>query len=188
MPIHTYICATAAWLQSVVIAYGICPFAKREVDNASVAYSVCLDTDIEPCLIHLLEECGRLDEDDSIATLLVIYPKAFVDFDSYLDFLQLAEDLLADQGYEGIYQLASFHPDYCFQGAKFDDAANYTNRSPYPMLHLLREEGLEKALANYPNPEQIPERNIALTRKLGVAKMQALLDACYQNDEGIIGK
>jgi hypothetical protein len=82
------------------------------------------------------------------------------------------------QGYEGIYQLASFHPQYCFAEADSQDAANYTNRSPYPMLHLIRERSIESALQHFPHPESIPERNIQLTRQLGLAKMQALLAAC----------
>jgi len=112
----------------------------------------------------------------------LIYAGAFADFDDYLDFLGLAEALLSDQGYEGIYQLASFHPDYSFEEAALDDAANYTNRSPYPMLHLLRESSLEQAIAHYPDPENIPERNIALTRELGLTKMKTLLAACYPSD------
>ena len=87
--------------------------------------------------------------------------------------------MLIEQGYEGVYQLASFHPDYCFDGAKRNDAANYTNRSPYPMLHLLRETSLEQAIRSYPHPENIPQRNIELTQELGLAKMQVLLAACY---------
>jgi len=90
------------------------------------------DTDPETCLHQLIGECVRLDNDSNIATTLIIYSHGFSDFYAYLDFLALAEALLAAQGYEGIYQLASFHPDYCFAQAAADDAANYTNRSPYP--------------------------------------------------------
>jgi hypothetical protein len=110
---------------------------------------------------------------------LLIFSTSLSHFDDYLDFLHVAEQLLSAQGYEGVYQLASFHPDYCFDGANIDDPANYTNRSPYPMLHLLRESSLEKAIDRHPHPEQIPAHNIALTRQLGLAKMQALLAACY---------
>jgi hypothetical protein len=88
--------------------------------------------------------------------------------------------LLEAQDYNGVYQLASFHPNYCFDGSLKNDAANYTNRSPYPMLHLLRESSLEQALAHYPNPEMIPENNIKLTRELGLEKMKSTLAACYE--------
>jgi hypothetical protein len=170
---------TQAWLKSVIIEYSICPFAKRELERGSIYFSVNHDTVIEQCLLHLMDECDRLDTEPGIETTLLIYTGAFAKFDDYLDFIEIAESLLTEQGYEGTYQLASFHPDYCFQGSDPDDAANFTNRSPYPMLHLLRESSIEQAVANHPDPENIPQHNIELARKLGLAKMQTLLAACY---------
>jgi hypothetical protein len=175
---------TQNWLKTIIIAYGICPFAKRELDRGSIRFVASHDTEIESCLLNLMLECDRLNIDSSIETTLLIYDKAFTAFDDYLDFLELAETLLIEQDYEGVYQLASFHPDYCFEGAKQDDPANYTNRSPYPLLHLLRETSLDKAIASYPHPENIPQRNIELTRELGLAKMQTLLAACYPLKRG----
>jgi hypothetical protein len=169
-----------AWVKSFIIGYSICPFAKREWDRGSIYYTLNRTADIEYFLEFLIQECERLDSDDGIETTLLIYPEALSNFDDYLDYLDIAERLLIEQGYEGIYQMASFHPDYCFDGSAPDDPANYTNRSPYPMLHLIREESIERAVAAYPHPENIPERNIELTRRLGQAKMQALLAACYQ--------
>ncbi|MDO9046611.1 MAG: DUF1415 domain-containing protein [Methylobacter sp.] len=179
LPDHDVKAATLAWLKSVIIEYSICPFAKRELDRGSIYFSVNHDTKIEQCLLHLMDECDRLDTEPGIETTLLIYADAFAEFDDYLDFIEIAESLLTEQGYEGTYQLASFHPDYYFQGVEPDDAANYTNRSPYPMLHLLRETSIEQAVAGHPDPENIPQHNIELTRKLGLAKMQALLAACY---------
>ncbi|MFZ2404932.1 MAG: DUF1415 domain-containing protein [Methylobacter sp.] len=179
LPDQDVIAATQAWLKSVIIEYGICPFAKRELDRGSIYFSVNHDTEIEQCLLSLIVECDRLDTEPGIETTLLIYADTFAEFDDYLGFLEIAESLLIEQGYEGTYQLASFHPNYCFQGAAPDDAANYTNRSPYPMLHLLREASLEQAVAGHPDPESIPQHNIELTRKLGLAKVQALLAACY---------
>jgi len=176
------IAATQTWLKTIIIEYSICPFAKRELERGSIRFSINHDTEIESCLLNLMMECDRLTIDSSIETTLLIYDSAFTAFDDYLDFLELAETLLIEQDYEGVYQLASFHPDYCFEGAKQDDPANYTNRSPYPMLHLLRETSIERAVATYPHPENIPLRNIELTRELGLAKMQALLSACYPLD------
>lgn len=173
------IVATQNWLKTIIIAYGICPFAKRELDRGSIRFSINHHTKVESCLLNLLLECDRLNIDPSIETTLLIYNRLFTELEDYLDFLELAETLLIEQGYEGVYQLASFHPDYCFEGATHGDPANYTNRSPYPMLHLLRETSIERAVAAYPHPENIPQRNIELTRKLGLAKMQALLAACY---------
>lgn len=170
---------TKKWLETVVIAHNICPFAKRVFDDGGIHFAVENSTDVEMCLENLLDECARLDENETIETTLLIYTKAFVDFDEYLDFLEIAERLLEVEDYEGIYQLASFHPNYCFEGSTENDAANYTNRSPYPMLHLLRESSLEKALETYQNPENIPENNIKLTRELGLQKMRETLTACY---------
>lgn len=127
--------------------------------------------DLEELLHELVAECRRLDAEPGIATTLLIAPAGMEDFDDYLDWLELAERLLDDLGYRGIYQLASFHPDYVFDGVEAADPANATNRSPYPMLHILREAELERALASYPDPESIPERNMA---KLRVPDSEAL--------------
>jgi hypothetical protein len=170
---------TEAWLTSFIINYSICPFAKREHDRASIRYSVVESTELSQCLESVIKECLHLDSKTDIETTLLIFPNCFNDFNNYLDFLALAESLLIDQHYEGIYQLASFHPDYCFDGENPNDPANYTNRSPHPMLHLIRETSLEHALSSYPHPEEIPERNIALTRQLGLKKLQAILQKCY---------
>lgn len=172
--------ATRTWLETIIIEYSICPFAQRELAQGTIRFFDDSATDLELCLHHLVAECQRLDEDDSIATTLLIYSQYFTHFDDYLDFLELAENLLVAQGYEGVYQLASFHPDYRFDQAPLDDAANYTNRSPFPMLHLLRESSIEEAVNSHPDAEGIPERNIKLTRQLGLAHMQALLTACYR--------
>lgn len=169
---------TQTWLNTVIIHYNICPFAREVVEKNTLHYCVDQAVAIEQNLENLIHEALRLDSDSGIETTLVIYPGNFSEFDDFLDYLTLANELLILQGYEGIYQLASFHPDYCFEGAEQTDAANYTNRSPYPMLHLIREASIEKALQFFPHPEKIPERNIKLTRELGLAKMQALLAAC----------
>ncbi len=103
------------------------------------------------------------------------------DFAAYNQFLDQVDALLGQLELEGIYQVASFHPDYQFAGTDPDAAENYTNRSPYPVLHLLREESLERAIAGYPGVEQIPERNIELLEGMGAEKMQALLRACFDS-------
>jgi len=173
--------ATRTWLETIIIEFAICPFAKPEFERGGIRFYADESVNLESCLHNLISECTRLDIDDNIATTLLIYSQSFVGFDDYLNYLELAEALLVSQGYEGIYQLASFHPDYCFDQTTLDDAANYTNRSPYPMLHLLRESSIEEAIYNHPDAEGIPQRNIKLTRQFGLTKMQALLSACYQN-------
>jgi len=171
---------TQQWLADFVIAYNICPFAKREFVSNRIAYEVIQTTELEAQLHALIDACRVLDTEKNTETSLVIYPRGLDDFDDYLDFLEIANALLHKQGYEGIYQLASFHPDYCFAEVPAEDASHYTNRSPYPMLHIIREASLEKALENYPDPENIPLRNIDKTRELGVHKLQQLLAHCIQ--------
>jgi len=168
---------TEKWLANFIIAYNICPFAAKVVEDKSLYYSLDSSNDVVDCLQQLIDECQRLDNDADIETTLIIYTDNFVLFDDFLDYLELANALLTAQNYEGTYQLASFHPLYCFEGVSEEDASNYTNRSPFPMLHLIRETSIEKALQSFPNPESIPTRNIELTRSLGLSKLKALLVA-----------
>lgn len=169
---------TRKWITEVVVACNFCPFAAKEVKQDSIHYQVEESTDLTTCLNAFLQECIRLDEQPSIATSLLIFTHAFARFDNYLDMVAMAETLLEKHGYEGVYQVASFHPLYIFADADVNDAANYTNRSVYPMLHLLREADMEKALDAYPHPERIPERNIQFARQKGVEHMKALRGAC----------
>ena len=173
-----FITQTKKWITDVVIGCNFCPFAAREIKNNTVRYQVEFSTDLNICLQSFLLECKRLDSDEKIETTLIIFPAAFQNFDDYLDFLGLAEKLLKKEKYEGVYQVASFHPQYIFAGSTDNDAANFTNRSIYPMLHLLREDKIEQALKNYPNPEKIPERNISFAREKGEAYMKILRDSC----------
>jgi hypothetical protein len=122
----------------------------------------------------LLNAFHKLDQEREIETLFIIMPDSFSSFGSYLQLLELSEKLLKDEGYEGIYQIASFHPLYLFEGAAPDDPANYTNRSPYPMLHLLREQSVARAIETYPGTEKIPQKNIEYARARGLAYMKML--------------
>lgn len=163
--------ACRTWVERFVIAHNICPFARREFVNETIRFVEVGAARWEPALEAMIDECRRLDTTPGIETTLMVLRPGLESFDDYLDFLDVAEALLVEQGYEGIYQLASFHPDYCFDDAEADDPANYTNRSPWPMLHLLREAELERALAQYAEPEAIPERNIEHLRHLGTEQL-----------------
>ncbi len=174
---------TRSWVSDFVVAHNICPFARKELERGGIHYEVCQEHKVEAILSGLIEMCQRLDEDGSTGTVLFILPTSFPSFNGYLDLLDMANDLLIKQGYEGVYQLASFHPDYCFDGVDRDDASHYTNRSPYPMLHIIREAELEKALGKYPNPEAIPERNIAYCRKLGSDALANILQSCINKNQ-----
>jgi uncharacterized protein len=180
---ETIIGHTKKWITCVVVGCNFCPFAAREVKRNSIHYEVEISSDLNVCLQAFLKECIRLDNEEAIETTLLIFPTAFQTFDAYLELLSLAEKALKKNGYEGIYQVASFHPSYRFADTQDDDAANYTNRSIYPMLHLLREEKIEQVLQHYPDPEQIPERNIQFAREKGIACMQMLRNSCLINND-----
>jgi hypothetical protein len=169
--------STKNWLVSFIIKYNICPFARQVYESDRIRYQIVEYAEPENCLQELITECCYLDENLTIATTLLILTKAGANFEDFLDLLAIAEQLLIDQGFEGVYQLASFHPDYCFAGSTEEDPANYTNRSPYPMLHIIRESDIEQALEFYQDPELIPERNIELTRKLGLQVLRSLFTA-----------
>ena len=176
-----YIEHTENWVKQVIMKYNLCPFARQEVERASIRYVAVEEHKSKAVLQALLAECALLDEQPAVETTLVILPRGFEGFYAYLDLVDLADQALFDQGYEGKYQLASFHPDYCFDGEAQDDAANYTNRSPYPTLHIIREASMEKALANYSDPESIPERNIAFARRKGSDFFVKLLAECHKS-------
>lgn len=175
------ISATRHWVDTVVVGLNFCPFAKRELVKGSVRFTVCEATNEEELLQCLQQELQRLDDEPDLETSLLIHPHALGDFMLYNEFLEEANGLLAVLERDGVYQIASFHPHYQFAGTGPDDAENYTNRSPYPMLHLLREASLEVAIDHYPNVDDIPDRNIELTQKLGAQKMRALLASCLEN-------
>lgn len=173
---------TQNWIRSFIIQFKICPFAKREVEQGSLRIQVSPAKKIKQALEEFMEEIHLLDKNRGIETILLVFPALFSDFYDYLDFVDLAEALLLKQGYEGIYQLASFHPDYCFSDVDYDEVSNYTNRSPYPMLHLLREESIEKAIDFYGDTEKIPENNIATMHKLGEEEVKKILIDCIPKD------
>ena len=169
--------AVQHWLETMVIGLNLCPFAQREYINNRIRFVVS-DADNEADLIEdLKHEFLLLNNDDQIETTLLIHPMVLQDFYDYNEFLEQADNLIYSLDLEGIYQVASFHPHYQFADTQPDDVENYTNRSPYPLLHLIREQSLEQAVANYPHPEQIPERNVALLKDMGLAKILALLNS-----------
>lgn len=174
------IAQTSQWVNSVVIGCNFCPFAAKAVLRKSIRYVVIPEAILETGLEAVIAELRFLDRTEDIETTLLIFPNHFADFDDYLDLVELAERLSIAEGYEGVYQIASFHPQYCFAGADEDDPANYTNRSPYPMLHLLREESITRAVDHYIDPEGIPERNIAFAQEKGLKYMQLLRAACLE--------
>lgn len=172
---------TIAWIHKVVVGCNFCPFAARTLQQHHVHYQVEPSTNVTLCMDAFLKEIVRLDKEPLIETSFLIFSSAFQQFDDYLDAVSIAEHLIKEKGYEGVYQLASFHPMYRFASSVRNDAADYTNRSIYPMLHLLRESSIEKAVAQYENSGKIPERNVDFARKKGLTFMKLLRDSCINS-------
>ena len=168
---------TKHWISSFVVKLGLCPFAEFPLQNDQIRYVVYEGANLED-LIHLLDKELRLiqlSDPNEIETTLIIHPKVLNNFYDYNDFLDIANQRIFALDLEGVLQIASFHPKYQFGGTEKDDVTNYTNRSPYPMLHILREQSIEIALEKYDNPEAIPENNIDTMNKLGIEKILKMI-------------
>ncbi len=176
------------WVETLIVGMNLCPFAKRELVKNRVRFVVTEATTDDRLMTALQAELEWLDKDSSVETTLLIHPRVLQDFDDYNQFLNFADRFLAQLRFQGVYQIASFHPDYQFSGTDPDDAENYTNRSPYPMLHLIREESLKRVIADYPDVDQIPARNIALMNSLGQDKLQALVRDCLDDSVKNVAK
>lgn len=169
--------ATEQWLNDVVIGLNLCPFAAKPQRNGQIRTLVCDSTSDDVVMEVLCDELKKLDDTpvSELETTLVVTPNHFTDFDKYNQFLDVADMLIDQFGWRGVYQVASFHPDYCFADVEPDCDSNLTNRSPYPVFHLIREESLEKALQHYGgNPEDIPENNVERVCKLSEKEKQHL--------------
>lgn len=171
------IAVTRAWLETVVIGLRLCPFAASPYQRGLVRYRVSEQQTVEGLTEELGQELEHLAAADArnCETSLLIHPHVLVDFLDYNQFLDRADAVLAGLGLEGELQIASFHPDYQFAGSAANDIENYSNRSPYPMLHLLRESSVTRAAATFPGVNEIGTRNIATLRDLGIAGLRKLL-------------
>ena len=160
---------TQRWLEVAVIGLNLCPFAKAVHVKRQIRYAVTEVTDAEALLTVLRDEMSWLAQADpqEVDTTLLIHPLALTDFFEYTAFLRQADHALRKGGYQGMLQIASFHPDYVFADAAPDEVENCSNRSPYPMLHLLREDSIARAVAAFPDAADIYERNIETLRRLG---------------------
>jgi uncharacterized protein len=170
------IAATRRWLERSVIGLNLCPFAESVYRGDRVRFRVSEQRSASALLEEFRSEIADLNAADPARceTTLLIHPWVLADFIEYNDFLEVCEAAILEQGLEGVLQVASFHPQYQFAGTKSDDIENYTNRSPYPMLHLLREASVERAVAAVPDPDEIYRRNIRTLRELGHAGWQRL--------------
>ena len=160
---------TRRWLDRAVIGLNLCPFAKAVVNKGQVRMVLSEARDEATLLAELGEELVRLRDTPAaeVDTTLVVHPHVLSDFLDYNDFLETADALVEELGLDGVLQVASFHPQYQFAGSEADDIANYTNRSPWPTLHLLREDSVSRAVEAFPDPDAIVERNVSTLEKLG---------------------
>lgn len=163
------VAATRRWIEKAVIGLDLCPFARAVYVREQIRYTVSGAETPEELLDDLLEELETLAKADpeAVDTALLIHPYVLGDFEDYIDFLEAADAAVAGLGLRGVLQVASFHPDYQFADNQPDDVENCTNRSPYPMLHLLREVSVERAVAAVPDPARIFEKNRETLRRLG---------------------
>ena len=161
-----------AWLEQKVIGLNFCPFARKPWAQGSVSLDIVLASDFEAVVAKLLESIHRLQSRsiDKLETSLLVIGEGYESFPDYLDLLDDLDALIDLNGWRGEFQLASFHPDYQFQGASENARENFTNRSPYPIIHILREESISTARRRYPDTETIPEDNIALLENMPEAE------------------
>ncbi len=163
-----------AWLQEFVVGLNLCPFARPLLGDPSLRIAVCEASDAQVLRSAFLQELDLLQRstEQQIATTLLVFPNALRKFDAYLQFFEDAQELLVEAGLEGLVQLASFHPLYRFAGEAPDAASHYSNRSPYPIIHLLREDMLSRVLEDFVDPQRIPDRNIETLNAIGVAELE----------------
>jgi len=175
-PDEEVIAATRAWVEKAVIGLNLCPFARAVQLDGRIRYSVSAAQSADELVADLAREISALMAADPQAceTTLLIHPRVMQDFLDYNDFLDLADATVEALGFTGEVQVASFHPRYQFAGTEVDDIENYTNRAPYPTLHLLREESIERAVDSVPDTDAIYERNIETLKRLGPAGWSAL--------------
>lgn len=167
--------AVHGWLEALVVGENLCPFAGVVVGQPTLRM-VHTDAACEQdLLLALAEELQRLQDQPELETTLLVHPCVLGDFLDYNQFLDLADALLVQQSLDGVFQIASFHPHYQFAGAAPDAAENYSNRSPYPLLHLLREASVAQAVSRHPDVDNIPVRNMAHLEQLGAAQLAARL-------------
>lgn len=165
------------WLEHTVIGLQLCPFAKSVFDADKIRYTVSDTEDTQALMLKLHEEFKRLDDTPEIETTLVIVHQQLSDFESFNQTLDTIDDMLEKNGWSGIFQVASFHPQYQFADTHIDDRENWTNRSPYPIFHILRESSLELAIENFPSIDNLPQENIermnALSSQIFAQVLQA---------------
>lgn len=183
---HSILLATRRWIDQVVVGLDLCPFAEASIARDGLRMTVCPATDAEELSAALIDELRLLQTPvgQPFDSSLLIHPGTLRDFAHYNDYLDRCDEILVKHAWVGEFQIASFHPQYRFAGSREHDPGNYTNRSPYPMLHVLREASVSRAIEQHPDPESIPATNIRRLENLGEPALKALLAACKSADDG----
>ncbi|MEL6179327.1 MAG: DUF1415 domain-containing protein [Myxococcota bacterium] len=178
------IASTRLWIEQAVIGLNLCPFVSSIYRQGRVRIVASEARSYDQAIASALAEVSHLLEtpEQTTATTLIVYPYILGDFDAFLDAAYDFEELMIKAGTEGILQLATFHPDYLFEDSNPDDPANWTNRSPFPTFHLLREENVSDAIDQHPAPEGIPDRNMALVRSMGLDGLHDLWTEWLEDD------
>jgi hypothetical protein len=167
---------TWQWLDKAVIGLNLCPFAKKPRANNQIKLVISQADNSNDLTNDLLAELDFLTNTpaEQTDTTVIVIPNFLTDFTDYLHVLDVADMLIDQMGYRGTFQLASFHPNYQFDGTEANDAENLTNTAPFPMLHLIREDSMEKVLSKYPDPESIPVNNIKTVQSLSEEEMEEI--------------
>jgi len=177
------IAAARCWVEQVVIKHNFCPFAHKPARNNTIRYAASLAQDADALVEELINELILLRDADhaKIETTVLVVPNCLQRFDDYNQFLDLVDVLIEQFNLQGLIQVASFHPDYQFADLEKDDVRNYTNRSPYPMFHLILEDSIAHARDSYPDVDQIPENNMRLLQEQGLDQAKQQLQACIKD-------
>jgi len=174
---------TKQWIEKIIIAHNFCPFAKKPFIQDTIRYKVCNATSSEIVVDDLVDELLYLHEASptEVETSLLIVPYTLTEFEDYNQFLDVVDSALEELDLIDIIQVASFHPEYCFADLDPDDVRNYTNRSIYPMFHLIRENSVEHARATHPDVEAIPDKNMDLLLEIGLDVIRHQRNSCLKN-------
>jgi hypothetical protein len=177
--IKNSIITTQRWIQSFVVELNLCPFAQHVTARDVIRYTACANESLQDILHALHEEMDWLDSDPETETSFLILTSGMKDFSDFNDCLGMAQELLVMMNWVGRYQLVGFHPHHQFDGTDPDDAENYTNRSPYPMVHILRESSVTQAVDATANIALIPKRNTDTLNQLGVEVLIKRWQDCF---------
>jgi hypothetical protein len=168
------ICQVTRWIEKAVIGLELCPFAKSIYGDNKLRYVVSESKSIDSLIFELYQQCQYLIDTPAIETELLIIPYQLDEFADFNRVLDQVNALIETCGWTGVFQVASFHPRYQFENTKINDRENWTNRSPYPILQILRESSVEQVLSRYTNPEQIPEKNIQKLKAMEISDFERI--------------